>query len=81
MRSRGSITALSVALLLLPLTVLKSDRARATARFADVQVLAPVAWLPQKFGVRGRYSNAVPQIGRVEKLPAHHPKCVPLRSC
>jgi len=50
------------------------DRVRATARFADVEVLAPVAWLPQRVGVRGRHYDAVPKVERVEGLPAHHPK-------
>jgi glycosyltransferase involved in cell wall biosynthesis len=56
------------------------DRARAAARFADVEVLAPVAWLPQQVGVRGRRYNVVPQIERVEGLPAHHPKYATLPS-
>ena len=50
------------------------EHAQATARFADVEVLAPVAWPPQGVGVRGRSYNVVPQIERVEGLPAHHPK-------
>jgi hypothetical protein len=48
-------------------------RGRITASSVALHLLDG-KWLPQRFGVRGRYDNVVPQIERVEGLPAHHPK-------
>lgn len=56
------------------------DRARAMARFAEVEVMAPVPWWPWPWapGISARYYQSVPRLDAFQGMTVHHPRFLAL---